>query len=224
MASILNPRIVFEDPNLIVLAKPPGLLSQGEHTGDENVVDWLRTYWGRPYVGLVHRLDRNTSGLLVVAKRTKAAERLTKSLQTGELERTYLALLEGSLKAPATWRHWLLKDEATNTTRTVKAGTSGAKEAVLRVEPRLVFESPHGPLTLAHFQLETGRGHQIRAQAKAEGHPLVGDRKYGSKANFPRPALHSASLSFPHPISKEVLRFEEPLPDDMGRLLPRDTR
>src|SRR6476646_8222582 len=91
----LTPKIIFEDPNLIVLSKPAGLLSQGEHKGDPNLVDWLRIYLGRPYVGLVHRLDRNTSGIMVVAKRTKAAQRLTEQLQSGKLERTYLAWLEG---------------------------------------------------------------------------------------------------------------------------------
>src|SRR6185312_17156504 len=88
--TVFTPKILFEDQHLIVLSKPAGLLSQGEKTGDENLVDWLRTYLGRPYVGLVHRLDRNTSGIMVVAKRTKSAQRLTDALQKGDLHRSYL--------------------------------------------------------------------------------------------------------------------------------------
>jgi 23S rRNA pseudouridine1911/1915/1917 synthase len=211
------PRILFEDTHLLVLDKPAGLLSQGERTGDENLVDWLRQYLGRPYVGLVHRLDRNTSGVMVVGKRTKAAQRLTESLQRGRLERTYLAWLEGELRAPARWHHWLVKDEAVNRVRVVKNATArGAKEAALTVEPVARGLWRGMPLTLASFRLETGRSHQIRAQAAHEGHPLLGDRKYGSRAEFGRPALHSFRLRFDHPMSREWLEFEATLPADMA--------
>src|SRR3954466_7112299 len=125
----LSPKILFEDQHLVVLSKPAGLLSQGEKTGDENLVDWLRGYFGRNYVGLIHRLDRNTSGLMVVAKRTKSAQRLTDALQDGSLKRTYLAWVVGDLRAPTTWEHWLLKDEAKNVVRAVAKETPGAKSA-----------------------------------------------------------------------------------------------
>ncbi len=234
MSQNLSPKIIFEDMNLVVLSKPAGLLSQGEATGDENLVDWLRAYFGRNYVGLVHRLDRNTSGLMVVAKRTKAAERLTKSLQNGELERAYLAILEGSmvLSSPQVWEQWLVKDEQKNLvevyTSLEKLGpqkTKLAKKAVLKIVPQKVGIYKNGfgmnaqgrPVTLAQFELETGRSHQIRAQAQAAGFPLLGDVKYGCQwsADFGRPALHSFKISFPHPISKDILRFEEELPADM---------
>lgn len=214
----LSPAILFEDTHLIVLDKPAGLLSQGEVTGDINLVDWLRQYLGRPYVGLVHRLDRNTSGVMVVAKRTKAASRLTESLQAGRLERSYWAWLEGTLRAPARWRHFLKKDETQNITRVVRAAGGGAKEAVLSVEPIGAGRWQGTLLTLASFKLETGRSHQIRAQAAHEGHPLLGDAKYGSRAQFGRPALHSHRLKFDHPMSKEWLEFEAPLPADMARV------
>lgn len=215
------PQVLFEDPNIIVLAKPPGWLSQGDATGDPSVVDWLRERLGRPYVGLVHRLDRNTSGLMIVAKRTKAARRLTEALTRGEIERTYLAWLEGRLKTQAVWRHWLKKDEKTNrvAVRDEKAARApGYKEAVLKVEPLRHQRLGGGAacdLTLARFTLETGRSHQIRAQASAMGFPLLGDRKYGSRAVFPRPALHSATLAFPHPITKEIMKFDSGLPPDL---------
>ena len=216
----MEPTILFEDTHLVVLNKPPGLLSQGEATGDENLVDWLRAYFGRNYVGLVHRLDRNTSGLMVVAKRTKAANRLTEALQSGHLKRTYQALVEGKLDRPEEWVHWLKKDERTNTVRVVTPGNG--KEARLTLVPLRSGGKPGAPVTLVEFTLDTGRSHQIRVQAQAQGHPLVGDRKYGSTRDYSRPALHSARLSFPHPMSGEVLRFEEKMPEEWERILGMD--
>ncbi|HTL48592.1 MAG TPA: RluA family pseudouridine synthase [Verrucomicrobiae bacterium] len=217
----LKPEIIFEDQHLIVVSKPAGLLSQGEETDAPNLVDWLRGYLGRHYVGLVHRLDRNTSGLMVVAKRTKSAARLTASLQEGALVRHYLAWLVGDLKAPAAWKHHLLKDEKKNEVRVVSAKTGGAKPAHLSMTPRRRASWKNRTLTLAELKLETGRSHQIRVQAAAEGFPVLGDRKYGQYCReawnlaLERPALHSSFLSFPHPMSGEVMKFESPLPPDL---------
>lgn len=206
-----------------MLSKPSGLLSQGEKTGDVNLVDLLRQYLGRPYVGLVHRLDRNTSGLMVVAKRTKSAQRLTSALQNGELRRTYLAWLVGKLLKPQTWRHELKKNEKTNQVSVVRQGGKGAS---LWVQPRGYAQLKRTTLTLAEFELQTGRSHQIRVQAAYEGFPVLGDTKYGRSPQmtplevrevppFLRLALHSHRLEFPHPISKEVLKFESPLPPEL---------
>ncbi len=211
-------KIFFEDPHLIVLSKPAGLLSQGEHTGDENLVDELRIYFGRNYVGLVHRLDRNTSGLMVVAKRTKSAQRLTTSLQNDKIVRRYLAWLIGTLPKETRWSHQLLKDTNKNKVEIV---TSGGKESSLTVMPKGYGLWKQTPLTLAEFRLETGRSHQIRVQAAYEGFPLLGDQKYGKPLHsptFPRVALHSYYLEFPHPMSGELLKFEEPLPKDLSRV------
>lgn len=209
---------LFEDTHLIVLSKPAGLLSQGELTGEENLVDLLREYFGRSYVGLIHRLDRNTSGLMVVAKRSKAASRLTAALQSGEMRRVYHAWLIGRLDRPVQWKHWLLKNEQTNTTQAFRQKKTSAKEAVLTAVPIGNALKNGVEYTLAEFTLETGRSHQIRVQSAAEGHPLAGDKKYGGvegKGIISRPALHSAKLEFPHPMSRERLVFEEPLPEDM---------
>ncbi len=222
-----EPRILFEDQHLVVLSKPSGLLSQGEHTGDENLVDWLRARWGRPYVGLVHRLDRNTSGLMVVAKRTKAAQRLTLSLQKGELIRTYQALLCGRLEAPADWRHFLQKDERTNVVRVVRSGSGReVKEARLGVRPLRTGGRPGAELTLAEFVLDTGRSHQIRVQAAAEKLPLLGDLKYGGPGAAhwgglrPQgPALHSCQLSFPHPMGGAQVTYNDPPSNEWERWL-----
>ena len=215
-------RILFEDQHLIVLSKEPGLLSQGDASGEASLVDLLRTHFGRHYVGLIHRLDRNTSGLMVVAKRSKSADRLSDQLRTGDLVRQYHAVLWGTFKdtRETLWEHFLLKDERTNEVRVVRAGTAGAKNASLKVQPLKNFPHPvsGNPLTLARFSLETGRSHQIRVQSAASGHPLIGDTKYGtldSKTLFPRPALHSATLEFNHPMTKEKMSFVERYSSDM---------
>jgi 23S rRNA pseudouridine1911/1915/1917 synthase len=219
--------ICFEDTHLLVLSKPAGLLSQGDASNDENLVDLLRIYLGRPYVGLVHRLDRNTSGLMVVAKRSKSADRLTQSLKKGELVREYRAWLRGELSEAQEWRHWLLKDEQKNEVSVVNPHRAGAKEASLKVSRVGHGEMQGLPLTLAEFELDTGRSHQIRVQAAAQGYPLLGDPKYGrneaADRAMGRPALHSFRLRFPHPMSKQVMSFEDPLPADMARLWKGDS-
>ncbi len=218
---LLSPSILFEDTHLIIIDKPAGLLSQGESTGDANVVDWARQYLSRNYVGLVHRLDRNTSGVMILAKRSKSATRLTDSLQEGLLKRNYLAWLVGRLGASARWEHWLIKNEQTNKVTAYRKSTAQAKHSALIVEPIESGRFETLSLTLAKFTLETGRTHQIRAQAMAEKLPLLGDVKYGAdplSARFGRPALHSYEIEFPHPISKEVLRFKAPLPKDMSAI------
>ena len=218
--------IHFEDVHLVVLSKPAGLLSQGEHTGDENLVDLLKPHFGRNYVGLIHRLDRNTSGLMVVAKRTKAAQRLTQSLQEGTLQRKYLAWVHGAINSSQTWNHFLKKNEKTNFVSVVKDSSTG-KPSTLKAQPIAQGVWEKNTLTLVEFTLETGRSHQIRVQAAAQGHPLLGDIKYGSpqvQDSFPRPALHSSFLSFPHPMSKEILQFTDPLPLDMNQIKTRPLR
>jgi 23S rRNA pseudouridine1911/1915/1917 synthase len=215
-------RVLFEDQHLVVLSKAPGLLSQGDASGEASLVDLLRTHFGRNYVGLVHRLDRNTSGLMVVAKRSKSADRLSEQLRTGDLRRQYHAVLWGSFKdsLEVEWRHHLKKDGEKNEVRVVPEGTAGAQSASLRMLPlkSLIHPVSGDPLTLAKFTLDTGRSHQIRVQSAAAGHPLLGDRKYGSAktaALFPRPALHSAILEFLHPMTKEKMSFEERYCSDM---------
>ncbi len=220
MSNIKPEDILFEDQHLLVLSKPAGLLSQGDSSGDTNLVDLLRVYFGRNYVGLIHRLDRNTSGLMVVAKRSKSAERLSEQLQNGTLVRKYHAILFGTLTGDQHWEHYLLKNEKTNEVRAVSASTQGAKKSVLNVKALQNFMHPQSgdPLTLALFELETGRSHQIRVQSAASKLPLIGDTKYGaakSSTLFNRPALHSSYLSFEHPMSGESLTFEQRYPSDM---------
>ncbi|MBI4924469.1 MAG: RluA family pseudouridine synthase [Bdellovibrio sp.] len=218
--SCIELKIIFEDANIIVLSKPAGLLSQGAHKNEENLVDLLRHYLGRQYVGLIHRLDRNVSGIMLIAKRTKAANRLSKSLQAGKIKRTYLGFIFGKLESEKIWRHLLLKDTVNNQVRVVSTKQQLTKEASLKVTPLNIYFLKNQWITKVLFELETGRSHQIRAQCLAENMHLIGDPKYGIKNSiqFSRPALHSYELCFDHPISGLSLNFKAPMPEDLIKL------
>lgn len=220
------PKVVFEDTHLLVIEKPAGMLSQEDGTSDACVVTWLRTYLGRAYVGVVHRLDRNTSGLMVYAKRSKSAARLTEALKNGKLQRRYQAIVWGRLQDKTfAWSDKLLKDERTNTVKIVREDSRNpdAKRALLA--GRVLAHTASA--SLCEFTLETGRSHQIRVQAAGRGHPLVGDEKYDPAyrqraVKFTRPALHSCYLSFPHPMNaEEVLTFVSALPADLENMWSR---
>jgi len=222
--NLLTPKVIFEDQHLMVISKPAGLLSQGDISGEFNLVNWAREHVKRNYIGLIHRLDRNTSGLMVLGKRSKAANRLSESLKTGLLKRKYLALVEGSLQAQANWTHYLKKDNDINHVSVAEKRLDPSyKKSSLLVTPLKHKLSTKGAITLCEFILETGRSHQIRAQASFEGHPLLGDIKYGANQGFTslvdRLALHSYSISFPHPMSDLPMHFEEELPEDLSRLI-----
>lgn len=216
----MTPRILFEDANVIVLSKPAGLLSQGAKEGEANLVDWLRGYLERHYVGLVHRLDRNVSGLMVVAKRTKAASRLSEALKARKLKRRYAGWVRGKIERRAKWEDFLLKDTRTNEVKIVREGTQGAKRAALTLEPKQCGKWQGEWVTLVYFSLETGRSHQIRVQCASRKHALLGDPKYGkgTREKLKRPALHAIEIEFPHPIGGEVMRFSDELPADLKKI------
>lgn len=215
----LEPKIIAEDNHYVVISKPAGLLSQGDSSQEDSLVTFFQKLWGRPYVGLVHRLDRNTSGIMVVAKRSKAAQRLTDALQNDEIKRTYLAWVEGTPPHALTLKHYLKKNESNNVVTVHERPTPGAKEALLSAKKIRTGVIDGTPITLLEIRLETGRSHQIRAQLSHEGYPIAGDQKYGALTRLsgrsPRPALHSWKISFPHPTTKEILNFEDPLPKDL---------
>jgi len=201
------------------------MLSQGDISGEENLVDYFRGYFGRNYVGLIHRLDRNTSGIMIVGKRTKAANRLTESLRKGELKRSYLAIVEGEVAEQGTLEDYLHKDEKTNESRVVDSTHKEAKRARLSFERVATTAFKGKKVSLVHITLDTGRSHQIRVQFSHAGHPLLGDSKYRSKITQPgRPALHSYSLEVPHPMDEDtLLSYKDPLPLDLAALLPSGT-
>lgn len=215
--NITPPKVLFEDTHILVISKPAGLLSQGDISGAAHLVDWVRKYLRQDYVGLIHRLDRNTSGIMLVAKKANVARKLTDDLRADKITRKYLGWVVGDLNEKRLWRHYLAKDKGRNEVRVVGETFAGAKEAVLWAEPVEKGNWKETRLTLVRFSLETGRSHQIRVQSAEEGFPLLGDRKYGAPtADFGRPALHSSEISFMHPGSGEILKFQDPLPADMS--------
>jgi len=205
--------IIYEDNHLLVVQKPPNVLSQKDRTGDFDMVELLKhdlkVRYNKPgnvYLALIHRLDRPVGGVMVFAKTSKAAARLTKQLKTGEFTRTYLAIIHGRpLKPKDTLVHYLLKDQRTNTVRAVNENTQGAQKAILDYEV-LGYQNK---LCVVKVQLRTGRPHQIRVQFASLGHPLFGDRRYGRKPNRPGQTigLWSYEISCLHPVTKKRISF-----------------
>ena len=174
--------VLYEDNHVVAVVKPAGVLAQGDKTGDPNMIDMVRYYLkttykktGNVFVGLVHRLDRNVGGVMLFAKTSKGAARLSEAIRTGNVEKEYHAVVQGALKKSGSLRHYLVRDGATNRTEAFDTPRPSAKEARLQYE--IVKESARA--TLIRIKLETGRSHQIRAQFAAIGHPLLGDIKYG---------------------------------------------
>ncbi len=183
--------ILYEDNHVIVVLKPQNVPSQADESGDKDMLTMVKEYIkekynkpGNVYVGLVHRLDRPTGGVMVFAKTSKAAARLTEQFKNKEAEKTYFAVVCGTLKAKQTKLvNYLLKDEKNNIVKVVPMATTGAKRAELDYT---VLEEKDG-FSLLKVKLETGRGHQIRVQLSTIGNPIYGDQKYGKdmpKANL----------------------------------------
>ena len=226
--------ILLEDNHCLAVNKPAGLLSQGDSTGDPNVVDEVRDYLkityakpGNVFVGLVHRLDRPTSGVVLLARTSKGAARLSEQFRDGLVEKTYLAVAEGDWPDDSgEWEDWLVKDEKSNVVSTAPPGSPGAQRA--NVAYRVLGRRP-GTLTV-ELRPTTGRGHQLRVQLASRGLPIVGDRKYGARSRLtaldgqPRIALHARQLRFKHPTLPEHRAIEAPIPADWpasGRSGPR---
>ncbi len=240
--------VVYEDDTLIVIDKPAGLVvhpAAGHHGGTlvnallAHAGDSLSGIGGVARPGIVHRLDKDTSGLMVVAKTDRAHRALAAQFadhgRTGPLERSYLAVVWGS-PARTTGTVDAPLGRSTKNREKIAIVRSGGREAIThyRVEER--YGPPAKPLaSLVECRLETGRTHQIRVHMASIGHPLVGDRAYGSgfatkaatlreparsvAASFPRQALHAYLLAFEHPVTGEEMRFESELPDDMEALI-----
>lgn len=212
-------RILYEDNHLLVVEKPVNLPVQADNSGDDDLLTLLKADLkkrhqkpGNVYLGLVHRLDRPVGGVLVFAKTSKAASRLSDVLRKREMERKYLAVVRGSLDDGGLLKHHLWKDSEKNKVHAVKSSHTGAKKAVLHYE---TIERKDG-MSLLAIRLHTGRSHQIRVQMAASDAPLYGDQKYGQHVNRPgqQIALWAHTLSFPHPTTKEILTFESNPPSE----------
>jgi len=210
----LASRIVYEDNHLLILNKLPGEISQADKTGDPSLTEVLKDFIkerddkpGQVFLGLVHRLDRPTSGLLLFAKTSKALERLNEIFRERQVDKRYWALVEGIVPEDCkVWqkaRHWITRKEAQNRSYASEDQRAGSQEAVL--EWRLL--KPGDRYSLLEVKLHTGRHHQIRAQLEALGFHIKGDLKYkAARSNKDGGiSLHSTVLSFIHPVRKELL-------------------
>ena len=204
--------IVYEDNHLIVVVKPQNIPSQKDESGDKDIQTMVKEYIkqtynkkGEAYVGLLHRLDRPTGGLMVFAKTSKCASRMTEAIKNGDLQKTYLAVVVGAPKYEADHLlHYLNNDEKLNKVAVVPPLEEGAKKAELTYK---VLQKKSG-LSLVQCNLITGRSHQIRVQMSTIGHPVFGDVKYkGDIAKGWNLALWSYKLSFEHPVTHKIMNF-----------------
>ena len=209
--------IVYEDNHLLVVVKPPNMPTQADASGDPDLHSTMKAYIaekyqkpGAVYLGLVHRLDRPVGGLVVLAKTSKAADRLSEQVRQKTLARQYVAAVRGSARDSAQLCDWLLKDEKTNTVRAVPQGTPGAKDAMLRYAKA----GTGGELTLLRVKLFTGRSHQIRVQLSHDGTPIWGDARYGAGKPGQQIALWGAHLGLVHPTKREAMHFDAMPPMD----------
>ncbi len=210
MSDISN-LILYEDNHLLVALKPPRMLTQGDSTGDLDLLSLLKEYIrvkyekpGEAYLGLVHRMDRPVGGLLVFARTSKAAARLSEQIKDNTLRREYIAVCEG--RAPSNFQltDYLVKDEETNTVRVLPPHLKRqGKEAILFGQTVTDNEET----SLVAIRLQTGRAHQIRAQLAHFGHPLLGDARYNTEGKKGLIALWGMRLSFNHPITGKALVF-----------------
>ncbi len=219
LGKVPNISIIYEDNHLLVVEKPVNIPSQKDISGDPDMLsilkDDLKRRYNKPgnvFLGLVHRLDRPVGGVMVFAKTSKAASRLSDQIRKRKFGKVYFAVIHGIPDKPEnTVVHYLVKDGSQNLVRAVKDNEEGAKEAVLDYR---VLDSRDG-MSLVRIKLHTGRSHQVRVQFSAIGHPLYGDQKYGVKFSKPgqQLALWSAEITLIHPTLKEKMTFVSKPPD-----------
>ena len=212
--------VVYEDNHIIIVNKQSGEIVQGDKTGDTPLSDIVKQYIkdkynkpGNVFLGVVHRLDRPVSGLVVFAKTSKALSRLNEMFRIGDVHKTYWAIVKKNDIAPeATLTDWLTRNERQNKSYAHNREVPGAKKAVLSYKVRSVSDN----YMLLEVQLMTGRHHQIRCQLAHMGCPIKGDLKYGSPRSNPDGSisLMSRRVEFVHPVSKETIAVEAPVPND----------
>lgn len=203
--------VIFEDNHLLVVIKPQNIPTVADSSHDESLQESLKAYTGG-FVGIVHRLDRVTGGVMVFAKTSKAASRLSEQIKDGTFQKTYYAVLNGIPKQrSATLVNWLAKDSVRNMVAVVPQTTTGAKRAELTYK---IVDEAKGDALVA-VQLETGRSHQIRVQMKHIGNPIVGDARYGgSRKGVKDIALWAYQLEFNHPTTHDRMKFIVNPPED----------
>lgn len=212
--------ILYEDNQIIVVNKPQNIPSQEDSTKDLDMLTMVKNYikekynkQGNVYIGLVHRLDRPTGGLMVFARTSKSAERLSKQIVDGEFKKQYLAVVDGVPRIKdGILVNYLKKDEKNNKVSICPQLEEGAKLAKLEYKIMDVYEDKYSLLKLSLF---TGRSHQIRVQLSNIGNPIVSDVKYGSKSKITNKlSLWAYELSFVHPTTKQIMKFKSFPPID----------
>ncbi len=204
-----NINILYEDNHLLVVVKPCNVLSQADSTKDMDLLTMLKDYIrekykkpGNVFLGLVHRLDRPVSGIMVYAKTSKAASRLTKDIQQDKFKKKYLAVISNIIKED----EGVYEDYLKRTPDGKSVITKEQYGKYAKLEYKVLERNNEEKKTLVDITLITGRHHQIRVQFSSKGNSLCGDQRYG-KQDKTQIALHAYELSFPHPISKEIMTF-----------------
>ena len=211
--------IVFEDNHILIINKKAGQLSQSDKTGDISVLDLCKSYIkkkynknGNVFLGLVNRIDRPTSGLLILAKTSKCLERMNEILRLREIKKTYIAIIEkGFINNSGKLVDYLKKNKKKNKSYVVNNKIKGSKKSILTYHQIKKLNNYY----VIKVNIKTGRHHQIRAQLSNINCPIKGDVKYGAKRanNDYSICLHSHNLEFIHPITKKELKIEAKLPD-----------
>lgn len=207
-------KVLFEDNHIIVVEKPVNIPSQGDKTGDIDMLTIIKEYLkekynkpGNVYVGLIHRLDRPVGGVMVFAKTSKAAGRLSEEVRAKIFQKTYLVVVNGKMeKDKGLLEDYLLKNERNNMSKVVKEGTKNSKFALLDYE--VLKYNEEIDLSLLKINLHTGRHHQIRVQLSSRNHSIYGDQKYGGRGHGKQIALWAYGLKIIHPITKEEMLFK----------------
>lgn len=215
-----NLQVLYEDNHMVVVNKRVGDIVQGDKTGDrplsDIVKDYIKDKYNKPgnvYLGVVHRLDRPTTGIVIFAKTSKALSRLNKLFAEKDIAKTYWAVVKNNpQKEQDTLIHWLLKNPKNNKSAAFSKETKNSKKAILHYHLLKKIERYY----LLEVELETGRHHQIRTQLARIGSPIKGDLKYGFDRSNKNGGihLHSRKIEFVHPVSKEIISITAPTPSD----------
>lgn len=214
-------KVIYEDNHIIVVEKKPNIPSQGDKTNDIDMLTLVKQYIkekykkpGEVYLGLIHRLDRPVGGVMVFAKTSKAASRLSEQVRNKVFKKKYLTIVDGKMEESiATLEDYLLKNERNNLSKVVNEKTKNAKQAKLDYE--VLTYNDEINLSVLKINLHTGRHHQIRVQLSSRGHSIYGDQKYGTRGRGKQIALWAYSLTILHPITKEEMTFIS-IPEKVG--------
>lgn len=214
-------KILYEDNHIIVVEKKPNIPSQSDKTGDIDMLTLVKNYIkekynkpGNVYIGLVHRLDRPVGGIMIFARTSKSASRLSNQVREKIFKKKYLAVVDGKFeKDQGTLEDYLYKDERHNMSKVVKKEKKNAKLA--KLDYKVLKYNPVKDLSLVEVNLHTGRHHQIRVQLSNFGHSIFGDQKYGTRGKGKQIALWAYELTIVHPVTKEEMTFKD-YPEPIG--------